>query len=80
MMTWAFTLKFFEGHGINNFAFVQRLEDTAPRTDDQELYLRQLSYTFRLETLVAFEQRKLTAITLYLDGLAPINLPEITTT
>jgi hypothetical protein len=80
MMTWAFTLKFFEGRGVNNFAFLQRLEDSQPRVDDQEVYLREIQYTFRLETLVAFEKRKLTELTLYVESVAPINLPETITT
>lgn len=75
MFTWAFVYKYFQGRGVSNFDFVGRLEDTAPRESEQELYLRQLSYTFRLETLIAFEQRQLTDITLKLDSQAPINLP-----
>jgi hypothetical protein len=81
IFTWAFVLKYFQGHGVNNFEFVERLEDTAPRVDEQELYLRQLSYTFRLETLIAFEKRQLTELTLILEsppGIAPITLPSNT--
>jgi hypothetical protein len=77
IFTWAFILKYFQGNGVSNFEFVERLEDTAPRVDEQEVYLRQLSYTFRLENLISFEERQLTQIQLTIDspGTAPIDLP-----
>ena len=77
IFTWAFVLKYFQGRGISNFDFVERQEDTAPRVEEQEIYLRQLSYTFKLENLIAFEERQLTSITLLIDtpGIASINLP-----
>ena len=77
IFTWVFALEYFKGRGVNNFDFVGRSEDTNPRGDDQETYVRTLSYTFRLENLMAFEQRQLTELTLIIDspGVAPITLP-----
>lgn len=69
IMTWAWELKFFEGRGIENFEFLERLKDEAPRVDEQELYIRPLRYTFRLNRLFALEKRTITSLLLSLQEL-----------
>jgi hypothetical protein len=67
----------FNAHGIQKFQFVERLEDTVDRTGNQEIYIRQLVYSFRLDSLLGFDSRIITSITLDIEspGVAPINLP-----
>jgi hypothetical protein len=61
-MKYAYTTKFFQGRGIENFEFVERKDDPVDHREDQEVYVRRLSYQFRLNRLFATESRLITDI------------------
>lgn len=60
MMLYAFPYKFFLARGVQNFRFVKRADDDVDQSFGQELYRRRLVYEFKLETLLAAEQKQLT--------------------
>jgi len=62
MMRYAHAYKFFMARGVQNFRFVKRADDDVDHSWDQELYRRRLVYEFRLETLIAYEQKTLTDV------------------
>jgi len=63
LMRYAYFYGFFKARGIQQFRFVQRLEDSNEDREGQELYVRRLAYSFRLEYLDTFEERQLTDLT-----------------
>lgn len=60
MVKYAFIYKLFLSRGVTNFRFVKRADDDVDRSFGQELYKRRLTYEFRLEILIGFEQKQLT--------------------
>lgn len=62
IMRYAHVYKYFQARGAQNFRFVKRADDDVDMTFGQELYLRRLTYEFRLETLFGFEQKQLTDV------------------
>ena len=64
LMKYAFALRYFLGRGVDNFEFVERNDDPVDHKEGQEVYVRRLSYQFRLNRLYATESRRLTDIDL----------------
>lgn len=71
MMKYAFVYKFFMSRGVEHFRFVKRADDDLDTSFGQELYRRRLVYEFRLETLFAAEQKKLTEIDIHYGVSGP---------
>jgi hypothetical protein len=68
MMKYAFALKFFDGRGIQQFRFAQRLPDSVDQIEGQEIYKREYAYSFRIEYLDAAMERQLTNASLTVNG------------
>jgi hypothetical protein len=60
LMRYAYHYKFFEAYGVQQFKYLKRLEDSVEQKEEQEVYLRRLCYTFRLQYLDVFTERLLT--------------------
>lgn len=72
MMKYAFAVKYFDGRGVQQFRFTQRLPDEVRQKEGQELYLRQYAYSFRLEFLDSTLERRITTASLSVNG-QPLN-------
>ena len=64
LIRYAYYYKFFEAFGIQQFKFVGRQADKSDTKENQELQIRPLRYSFRLEFLDTFTERQLTDLTL----------------
>jgi hypothetical protein len=64
LIRYAYYYKFFEAFGVQQFKFVGRQTDKADTKENQELQIRPLRYSFRLEFLDTFTERQLTDLTL----------------
>ena len=68
LMRYAYAYGTFKARGIQQFRFVKRLEDSNEDREGQELYVRRLVYSFRLEYLDMFEERQLTDVSLHVTA------------
>jgi hypothetical protein len=68
MMLYAHQMQFFRARGVNDLRFVQRLEDTTTKEYGQELYVRPLQYTLRLELLDKAEVKVMETVGLTVNG------------
>lgn len=64
LIRYAYAYEFFSAFGIQQFRFVARKSDAVETRENQELYVRRLQYSFRLELLDSFKERQLTDLTL----------------
>jgi hypothetical protein len=64
LIRYAYVYKFFGAFGIQQFRYVARKSDAVETRENQELYVRRLQYSFRLELLDSFKERQLTDLTL----------------
>ena len=64
LIRYAYYYKFFEAFGVQQFKFAGRQEDKSDEKENQELQIRPLRYSFRLEFLDTFTERQLTDLTL----------------
>ena len=64
LIRYAYYYKFFEAFGVQQFKFAGRQEDKSDTKENQELQIRPLRYSFRLEFLDTFTERQLTDLTL----------------
>ena len=64
LIRYAYYYKFFEAFGIQQFKFAGRQADKSDTKENQELQIRPLRYSFRLEFLDTFTERQLTDLTL----------------
>ena len=64
LIRYAYYYKFFEAFGVQQFKFVGRQADKSDTKENQELQIRPLRYSFRLEFLDTFTERQLTDLTL----------------
>jgi hypothetical protein len=64
LIRYAYYYKFFEAFGVQQFKFAGRQEDKSDEKENQELQIRRLRYSFRLEFLDTFTERQLTDLTL----------------
>lgn len=64
LIRYAYYYKFFEAFGVQQLKFVGRQADKADTKENQELQIRSLRYSFRLEFLDTFTERQITDLTL----------------
>jgi len=62
LLQYAYSMRFFQSRGIENFVFVERLEDDVTKEYGQDLNRRRLRYAFRLAFLVTYESKDLESI------------------
>lgn len=62
LIKYAYFTKFFNGRGIDNFVFVERIDEEIDHNEGQELYKRRLVYEFRLNRLETTDSRVLTNV------------------
>jgi hypothetical protein len=62
LMKYAYFTKYFAGRGIENFVFLERVDQAIDHNEGQEVYKRLLLYEFRLNRLVTTETRVLTNV------------------
>ncbi len=70
MMDYAFRMQFFRSRGVEDFRFVERLEDQKTQNYGQELESRRLRYRVRLEFRQETEIKALEGLNLTVDGIS----------
>lgn len=80
MMKYAFLYKYFYGRGAEVFRFVKRADDDVDQSYGQELYRRRLTYEFRIDNLMALEQKQLTDLDITFGISGPSDTITITPT
>lgn len=68
MMRYTFQLDFFRARGVQDLRFIEREADEFSTKFDQELYIRSLTYSARLELLDSYEFKDLESIALTIGG------------
>jgi hypothetical protein len=76
MMSYCFFLDFFRARGVQDMRFLKRGEDDFSKMYGQELYVRTLDYSVRLELLQSFERKGLESIEIIADETPEITLQE----
>jgi hypothetical protein len=68
VLRYAHGMKFFQARGINYLTFEQRLEDATTKEYGQELYVRPLQYSLRLELMDVGEEKLLDNVAISVNG------------
>lgn len=62
MIKYAYFTQYFNGRGIDNFVYIERVDEDIDHNEGQEIYKRRLVYEFRLNRMSTADSRVLTNV------------------